>query len=143
MKMHTYHAVEAMFKEVGCEVGEPALHNDGSVSAFDISGPDGWVGEINDATTIGELNIALERYRNPFEDIAITKTSELSGIRRTMTIKMRFADYRRWQEGALIQNALPYLTADQREFLMTGITADEWDDLFGERPAEEGTTNGA
>lgn len=34
--------------------------------------------------------------------------------------------------GALIQNAFPFLTPDQREFLMTGITPDEWDDLFSE-----------
>lgn len=75
---------------------------------------------------------------NDFEDIAVTRTSQLSGIRRTQTFRMRYADYTRWQEGGgLVQNCMPYLTADQREFLMTGITAEEWEDLFGEHPTEE------
>lgn len=39
----------------------------------------------------------------------------------------------RWVKGnALIQNALPDLTADEREMLMTGITASEWDEMFAE-----------
>jgi calcineurin-like phosphoesterase family protein len=36
------------------------------------------------------------------------------------------------QEGYHIQDAFPYLTEDEREFILTGITADEWDELFGE-----------
>jgi len=31
-----------------------------------------------------------------------------------------------WIQGTLIQNAMPYLTADQREFLISGLTPDEW-----------------
>ena len=31
-----------------------------------------------------------------------------------------------WQNGKSIQNAMPYLTADEREFIMTGITPEEW-----------------
>jgi len=40
------------------------------------------------------------------------------------------ADYDAWQKGKLIQNAMPYLTPSEREFLMTGITAEEWDNVF-------------
>lgn len=36
-----------------------------------------------------------------------------------------------WQSGALIQDAMPHLTANEREFLITGITADEWNRQFG------------
>ena len=32
--------------------------------------------------------------------------------------------------GALIQDAFPDLDADQREFLMTGITPAEWAEMF-------------
>jgi len=32
----------------------------------------------------------------------------------------------------LIQFALSHLTAEEREFLMTGITPDEWDEALGE-----------
>lgn len=36
------------------------------------------------------------------------------------------------REGYYIQDAFPYLTEDEREFILTGITADEWDELFGD-----------
>lgn len=32
--------------------------------------------------------------------------------------------------GALLQDAFPNLTPDEREFIKTGITADEWDAHF-------------
>jgi hypothetical protein len=35
-----------------------------------------------------------------------------------------------WQGGQLIQKALPHLTPDEREFLMTGITPEEWNAAF-------------
>lgn len=35
-----------------------------------------------------------------------------------------------WQNGELIQNAMPNLTADEREFIMTGITPEVWDEIF-------------
>lgn len=36
----------------------------------------------------------------------------------------------RWLEGALIQNALPFFTPTEREFLLTGMTDEEWDEAF-------------
>lgn len=36
-----------------------------------------------------------------------------------------------WQNGALIQEAMPNLTADEREFIMTGITPEMWEATFG------------
>ena len=35
-----------------------------------------------------------------------------------------------WESGTLIQNAMPHLSADEREFIMTGITPEEWDSAF-------------
>jgi hypothetical protein len=37
-----------------------------------------------------------------------------------------------WQGGMLIQDAMPNLNADEREFVMTGITPYEWDNMFEE-----------
>lgn len=34
--------------------------------------------------------------------------------------------------GALIQNALPHRTADERELLITGTHGECWDKMFGE-----------
>lgn len=38
----------------------------------------------------------------------------------------------RWANGELIQNALPDLDIDYREFLMSGMTPEEWDNTFAE-----------
>jgi len=32
----------------------------------------------------------------------------------------------KWQNGAMIQHAFPMLNADEREFLMTGMTISDW-----------------
>lgn len=68
----------------------------------------------------------------------ITRTSILSGKTRTVEMptvtEERLAEWRpgNGQVGKSIQVVFPELTADQREFLMTGITADEWDEHFKE-----------
>jgi len=35
-----------------------------------------------------------------------------------------------WQGGELIQNAMPNISPDDREFLMTGLTPDDWNEMF-------------
>ena len=62
----------------------------------------------------------------------IEKESPLSGNKNTMTLQVTEAQLAEWQGGELIQRAMPHLTADEREFLMTGITAEEWENHFGE-----------
>lgn len=39
-------------------------------------------------------------------------------------------DFYKWQQGMLIQEAFPYLTADEREMLITGYDKPCWDSLF-------------
>ena len=41
-----------------------------------------------------------------------------------------------WQNGALVQDAFPYLLADEREMLISGICPTCWDDTFSDE--EEG-----
>ena len=41
-------------------------------------------------------------------------------------------DYLDWQDGELAQNAFPYLSADEREMLISGICNQCWDEMFGE-----------
>lgn len=60
----------------------------------------------------------------------ITRQSTWSGKVRTLDIPVTHEQLYEWERGTLIQNAMPNLTADQREFLMTGITAEEWDEMF-------------
>ena len=37
-----------------------------------------------------------------------------------------------WNQGQLIQDVMPELSPEAREFLITGITSDEWDSLIGD-----------
>ncbi len=67
----------------------------------------------------------------------ITMTSQLSGEVNTMDIAVDEMKYMAWKAGMLkgdplIQDAFPELTADEREFILTGITSQEWDDMFSE-----------
>ena len=40
------------------------------------------------------------------------------------------ADLDSWENGALIQDAMPYLSADEREILISGICGECFDNMF-------------
>ena len=61
----------------------------------------------------------------------ITKISGLTGNTHTMDIDVTMAQLEAWRGGELIQRVMPNLSTDDREFLMTGSTPQEWDDVFG------------
>jgi hypothetical protein len=67
----------------------------------------------------------------------ITRTSELSGVTRTLDLPISIVQILEWQGGKLIQEAFPQLNPSQREFLMTGITDDEWNTMLDEPGREE------
>ena len=46
-------------------------------------------------------------------------------------------DYLDWQDGKLAQDAFPYLSASDREMLITGIDEDCWNGMFGINEEEE------
>lgn len=62
----------------------------------------------------------------------ITKVSPVTGKPNTLDIPVTEEQIMAWQNGQLIQNAMPNLTADEREFLMTGMTSADWNATFGE-----------
>jgi hypothetical protein len=53
--------------------------------------------------------------------------SMLSGVTRSRDIDVTEEEYNRWRSGVLIQRAMPHLSSVDREFIMTGITEEEWD----------------
>jgi hypothetical protein len=60
------------------------------------------------------------------------RRSALTDKVSSMMIDVSYAQVVAWEDsGELIQNAMPNLTDNEREFLMTGITPEEWDDMFG------------
>ena len=56
----------------------------------------------------------------------ITRKSTLTGNTHTMNLDITNEQIETYANGALIQNAFPNLTAEEREFFKTGITPDEW-----------------
>lgn len=60
----------------------------------------------------------------------ITKTSSLSGVVRTMDLPVTDAQIKSWEDGELIQNVMSHLTSEQREFMITGVVKEEWEELF-------------
>lgn len=57
----------------------------------------------------------------------ITRISMLSRKERTKEINVTQAQLDKWMQGMLIQHAMPNLSDDDREFILSGITPDEWD----------------
>lgn len=62
----------------------------------------------------------------------ITRVSPFSGKVNSKEIPVTKEQLARWDAGELIQNAMPNISADDREFIMTGITSEEWKATFGE-----------
>jgi hypothetical protein len=56
--------------------------------------------------------------------------SGLSTGGREFSIVTHLDDANRWINGELIQVAFPYLNADQREVLKTGIDSQSWEEMF-------------
>jgi hypothetical protein len=62
----------------------------------------------------------------------VTRTSTLSGVKRTRELDITPEQIKAWQDGEWIQSAMANLSQDDREFIMTGITQEEWDEAFKE-----------
>lgn len=61
----------------------------------------------------------------------ITRICPFTGKQNSMDINVTNDQLDRWMSGELVQNAMPDLTADEREFIMTGITPEMWDKMMG------------
>ena len=64
----------------------------------------------------------------------IKRVSDLTGVSHIMDIPVDEVKLTTWFQKpyGLVQDVFPELTADQREFLLTGITPEEWNMVFGE-----------
>ena len=66
----------------------------------------------------------------------IQKRSLISGKINTREIDVTADQLRRLECGHLIQDVLPHLSADDREFLITGSTPEEWAAVFPDEDEE-------
>ena len=70
-------------------------------------------------------------------DEGMIQFSGLSVGGRHFSIVTRLDDAQRWVNGESIQNCFPYLNADDREVLKTGIDAQGWDAMFPDTEDDE------
>lgn len=62
----------------------------------------------------------------------ITRTSMFTGKTHTININCTEKQLKSYYEdGLLIQDAFPNLSASAREFIKTGVTEEEWNETFG------------
>lgn len=86
------------------------------------------------------LNVNLKRSISPttiggIDGIELTSESLFTGKEHCMFLPISEADYNAWASGTThghIQVLFPHLTADQREFMMSGVTPEEWDQEMSE-----------
>lgn len=53
--------------------------------------------------------------------------------RKVCHVTVSLEDFTRWQlGGGAIQSIMPYLSADDRELLISGTCSKCWDEMFGE-----------
>jgi len=80
----------------------------------------------------------LNQHSLPTMPATLTKKSAFSNKTRTMSFPQYEQDefekrMLAWKNGMLIQDAFPNLSDNAREFILTGATADEWDEYFSEK----------
>lgn len=64
-------------------------------------------------------------------DAVIEGPCVMSG--RAVRVVVKSVDLARYKAGDFVQDCFPYLKADAREFLISGISSDAWTEMF---PAE-------
>jgi len=67
----------------------------------------------------------------------ITRKSPHSGLTYVFDLPVTQEQYDAWQNGMLIQDAMPNLPSYWREYIMSGITPAEWDEMFPPEPDDE------
>ena len=62
----------------------------------------------------------------------ITMTSPMTGKPNTREINVTAEQLLLWRRGALIQSVMPHISPQDREFIMTGSTPEDWSQMFSE-----------
>lgn len=80
-----------------------------------------------------ELKVAVPESITFYSDgtADIFRQSLFSGKWHVAKMRLTKDQYNSWHKtGRLIQDVLPHLDKDEREFLLTGATPSEWDEAF-------------
>lgn len=67
----------------------------------------------------------------------VTRKSLYSGIERTLDLPVTERQLIAWENGQYAQTAFPDCTPAEREFIMTGVTSEEWETMFSATEEDE------
>lgn len=67
----------------------------------------------------------------------ITKKNMLTQKENTMDLPVTQEQLNRFMDGEFVQDVFPNLTPGEREFLLNGITPDEWNEIFKDEGEED------
>jgi hypothetical protein len=67
----------------------------------------------------------------------ITRTDPFTGEAHTLDIGVSIEQLNLWKSGVLIQDAMPNIEPEDREFIKTGITPESWDATFNNQQNKE------
>ena len=83
-------------------------------------------------------------FGNPFLPVIVggatmivTRKNIFTGRSRSLDLDVTQEQLNRWNNGELIQKVFPHLSIDEREFLMTGIIGEEWNELMEDEVRDE------
>lgn len=57
--------------------------------------------------------------------------SQITGAINTMELDITETQLTNFKNGMFVQEAFPHLSPDEREFILTGVTPEEWDKYMG------------
>lgn len=64
-------------------------------------------------------------------DDTVTVTGRCIVTQKEHSVTVPAKGYYDWREGRLIQDAMPNVSSDDREFLISGTSPEGWDTMFG------------
>ena len=86
---------------------------------------------------IGEFSIEEVR---PGKGVTFTRGRFGSTEMSSMDLDIEYTEFvlglRQWLQGALIQDVFPKASSEEREFIVSGLTPEVWDAIFGESEEE-------
>ena len=62
----------------------------------------------------------------------ITRRNPIDDVVNSLDLDVTEEQLNNWKRGDLIQRAMPNLSADEREFIITGILPGQWETLMKE-----------
>lgn len=69
--------------------------------------------------------------------LRVGRVSPMTNVLTTHDLPITDDQWQRFMSGALVQDALPDLTSEQREFVLTGYTPEDWEQIFPPDPEEQ------